>query len=289
MFNKLSLAVICTLVSSLSFAQPIPGLSTVSGHELGLTISNYFYKEQSLDVDIKGQNKGGVAYTGTLAFGGNWFAKADLRYVNGKVDYSGSGTTKGNPDWYYDARGLFGKDFIVSGHVIAPYAGYGYRYLFNDLRGTLTTGAEGYRRESNYWYIPIGINHKMHLTGHSKLETIIEYDHLLDGKQVSRLSDVPGYSDVKNNQNKGYGYRISSAYIENNWALGPYFYYWNINQSEIVVVNGVTQTFAVYEPKNNTKELGFKVSYKFLFMGGRWNRRGIYHWTHSALSAFQAR
>jgi hypothetical protein len=95
------------------------------------------------------------------------------------------------------------------------------------------------------------------------LETIIEYDHLLDGKQVSRLSDVPGYSDVKNKQNKGYGYRISSAYIENNWALGPYFYYWNINQSEIVIVNGVTQTFAVYEPKNNTKELGFKVSYKF--------------------------
>ncbi|MEQ1742910.1 MAG: hypothetical protein ABL869_10510 [Candidatus Nitrotoga sp.] len=265
--QKLSLALIFTSLSSLSFAQQIPGLNTVTGNELGLTISNYFYKEPSLDVDIKGQNKGGVAYTGTLAFGGNWFAKADLRYVNGRAEYSGSGTSKGHLDWYYDVRGLFGKDFIVSGHVIAPYAGYGYRYLLNDSRGTTTTGAEGYRRESNYWYIPIGINHKMHLTGHSKLETIIEYNYLLDGKQVSRLSDVPGYNDIKNKQNKGYGYRLSTAYVENNWTLGPYFYYWNINQSEIVdsfvVVNGVTQTFTAWEPKNTTKELGFKVSYKF--------------------------
>jgi hypothetical protein len=265
--QKISVAVIFTLLNSLSFAQQIPGLNTVTGNELGLTISNYFYKEPSIDVDIKGQNKGGVAYTGTLALGGSWFVKADLRYVNGKVDYSGSGTAKGNPDWYYDGRGLFGKDFTVSGQVIAPYAGYGYRYLFNDGRGITSTGAYGYRRESNYWYIPIGINHKMHLTSHSKLETTIEYNYLLDGKQISKLSDVPGYNDIKNKQNKGYGYRISSAYVENNWALGPYFYYWSINQSNtvdsFVVSGGVAYPFTAYEPKNNTKELGFKVSYKF--------------------------
>jgi hypothetical protein len=267
MFNKLSLAVILTLLSSLTFAQQIPGLNTVTGNELGLTISNYFYKEPSIGVDIKGQNKAGVAYTGTLAFGGNWFAKADLRYVNGKTNYSGSGTAIGDPDWYYDARGLFGKDFIVSGQVVAPYAGYGYRYLFNDGRGITSTGAGGYRRESNYWYIPIGINHKMHLSSHSKLDTTIEYNYLLDGKQVSHLSDVAGYSDVKNKQNKGYGYRVSSMYVENNWALGPYFYYWSIDQSNmvdsIVVSGGVENKITLYEPKNNTKELGFKVSYKF--------------------------
>jgi hypothetical protein len=38
-----------------------------------------------------------------------------------------------------------------------PYAGLGFRYLYNDLRGTSSTGAIGYRRESHYFYVPLGV------------------------------------------------------------------------------------------------------------------------------------
>ncbi len=126
------------------------------------------------------------------------FIRGELRYAIGLVDYNSyrTGSATGDPDWYIEARGLVGKDWAANDAVLAAYTGIGYRFLFNDGRGITSTGNWGYRRESSYFYLPIGITHRVALPDQARLVSTLEYDHLLAGKQISRLSDGGvGYSD----------------------------------------------------------------------------------------------
>ena len=171
----------------------------------------------------------------------------------------------GQPDWYLEARGLVGKDWAINDAVFSPYIGLGYRYLANDARGFTDTGAVGYRRESRYLYLPIGVTHRIALNDLARLVTELEYDHFLSGTQISRLSDAGlGYGDVTNNQSSGYGLKLSVMYEKSNWAIGPYMHYWNIGQSDIAVLyqNGSPVGIG-WEPKNNTVEFGVKARQQF--------------------------
>ena len=252
-----------SLLPAFSFAQH-SSLATQSGHEFGASLSSYRYSEPGL-IDIKSNSKAGGEYTGTYAFDSEWpnqykgwFLKTELRYLTGKADYSSISTgSKSNvPDWYYEARILAGKDYPLDGYALSPYIGFGYRYLFNDLRGRSTTNNPGYRRQSTYYSIPIGLTHKLNLSNQNQLHTTIEYDYLVRGLQNTTLSDTGlGLSDVSHRQNSGYGLRLSSMVRFDKWTVGPSLIYWNIKDSEIV--NGS------FEPKNNTTEIGFKANYLF--------------------------
>jgi hypothetical protein len=285
MKNLTKLSMIFSLFSVVAHAEPtisqpalnattssMSSLKTNPGNEFGVTLSNYTYEEQVDGRDfmkIKSK-KIGLNYTGTLLLRDASFLRADLNYATGKGDYSssGTGTVTVQSDWYYDVRGLIGKDFNVASFIVAPYIGLGYRYLFDDARGTTSTGATGYRRESHYVYIPMGFIHKMHLTDSARLETAIEYDRFIVGRQVSHLSDSTSgqqyYSeDAHNNQNGGYGFRISSMYKTDTWAFGPYLTYWDIDRSNIIEIRGSAGRYFVNEPENQTTEIGIKVSYQF--------------------------
>lgn len=215
--------------------------------------------------------KMGPELRATKAWQNTLFIRGDLRYAFGTVDYNsnGSGSAAGEPDWYIEARGLAGKDWAIGDAVLSPYTGFGYRYLFNDARGTTCAGGTcyfGYRRESNYFYLPVGIIHRMAFNDHARLESTLEYDQLLAGKQVSRLSDGgQGHSDATNYQSSGYGLKLSVMYQNHNWALGPFAHYWNISQSDIVpeIINGSPTGNGLLEPENNTVEFGFKASLRF--------------------------
>ena len=57
-------------------------------------------------------------------------------------------------------------------------------------------------------------------------------------------------------------------YKEDSWGVGPYFKYWNIQQSNTSTFgytkNGAPYVGAtLYEPSNNTKEYGVKAIYRF--------------------------
>jgi hypothetical protein len=155
---------------------------------------------------------------------------------------------------------------------LAAYTGFGYRFLFNDGRGITTTGNWGYRRASNYLYLPIGLIHRSALNDQARLVSTLEYDYLLFGKQISKLSDGgQGDSDLINTQRRGYGLKLSVMYEKDNWSVGPYLHYWNIDRSNWVpeYKNGLPKfdpngfQLGGVEPKNNTIESGFKVSQKF--------------------------
>jgi hypothetical protein len=243
-----------------------PALKTQTGNDIGLSLSSYQYQEPGL-MSLKGI-KMGLDMRTTKALQNDQFIRGELRYAFGTVDYNsnGTGSASGNLDWYIEARGLFGKDWAVKDAVFSAYMGFGYRYLFNDGRGITSTGYAGYRRQSNYFYLPVGIIHRRTLNDQARLVSTLEYDQLLAGKQITSESDVgAGYSDVTNNQSSGYGLRLSVMYERSKWSIGPYVHYWNIGQSDMVpeIQNGVPTGFVLLEPENNTVEFGLKASQQF--------------------------
>lgn len=264
--------------SSIALAQADQNkLKTQTGNEIGVTISSYDYSEPSLNVSMKATNLG-LDYTGTYAFGNDWFALGNFNYNNGPVKYSGTGTQSGIPQHYYDIKAAVGYDFAVQGIQLSPYIGLGYRYLSQQWDNTTTsTGALGYDRQSTYKYIPIGVINRFAVNNNkAKIETTFEYDYLLSGNQFSGLSSLNGthsgttYANVpdsNNSQKSGYGLNLTVTYKEDNWGVGPYFKYWNTQQSQtnsaVIQINGTSYIYSVYEPANTTKEYGVKAIYRF--------------------------
>lgn len=250
------------LVTTAARADPTT-LKTQTGKNIGLSLSSYQYQEPG--IMSSAGDKMGLDLSAAKVLQNYQIVRGDLRYAFGTVDYNGSGSATGELDWYVEARGLVGKDWVINDAVFSPYTGLGYRYLFNDARGFTSTGAAGYRRESNYFYLPIGIIHRRGLNGQARLESTLEYDHLLAGKQITSLSDTGlGYSDVTNNQNSGYGLKLSVLYEKDKWAIGPYGHYWNIGQSDTAILyqNGNPVSVGL-EPNNSTVEIGLKVIQQF--------------------------
>jgi len=254
----------CCLTALPALAQSAE-LATKTGNEIGVTVSSYKYTEPG-NMSIKAA-KFGFDYSGTYAIGSEWpnrsngwFVRGDLRFATGKGDYSSglSGTLNDRPDWYYEIRGLVGKDFYFGDYTLSPYAGLGHRYLFNDLRGVSSTGAQGYRRESNYSTLPVGVIHKMNLANQAQLLTAVEYSYLVRGRQNAKLSDSnPATQDVSLTQRSGYGLRLGTMVRFATWSVGPSLILWRINESDRV------NAALTSEPRNNTYEFGVKVVYNF--------------------------
>jgi len=254
------------VIPSMASGQAV-SLKTLPGAELGVNAAYYKYQEPDLAVTEEGYNAGvDLAYTAIP--GNNWFVRGDASFAYGHNDYTGSGTKDDNPYRYAEVRGTFGRDFEKDGYTLSPYAGIGFRYSRDDLRGLTSTGAGGYRRESQYLYIPLGMIHRIGLKASARLSTTLEFDYFLQGRQKSYLSDVsPSLPDLTNDQNKGYGFRGSVYYEKGNWSIGPWFHYWHIDQSELaaatVMVSGTAVTTFFVEPKNTTTEFGIRFGYRF--------------------------
>lgn len=258
-----------TSISTTVAAQGLP-LQTTTGAELGLQVSSYRYEEDrngNFFMSLDGK-KLGLSGSFTQTYGDNWYWGGDVRYASGNADYksAGTGSKSANPDHYVDARITFGRDFDVGSQVLSPYTGLGYRYLNSDLRGYSTTGAAGYRRTSNYIYLPLGVTHRLRMGREARLATSVEYDYLVQGMQRSYMTDLPtgGYtSDLNNQQRRGYGLRLNVAYETEMWSAGVFYHYWDIADSDIGVYTAPGLVYSGYEPHNITRELGVQVKVRF--------------------------
>lgn len=229
--------------------------------DAGLQFSDYEYEEP--DVMTTSGAKYGFTVSGTAMVAGNWFIKVDGRFAFGDVDYTsnGSGDKKDNDDRLIEVRGLIGGDLVSGRWVIVPYFGLGYRNLYNDLRGTTTTGAVGYRRDSNYLYLPLGIEPRYQMTPNSRLSMVFEYDPLIRGWQHSYLTDAGlGDPDITNRQKSGYGLRGEIMYHYRRFSAGPYFNYWDIDDSELSECDAFGLCYV--EPKNTTTEFGIQARFR---------------------------
>jgi len=239
---------------------------TQTSLEVGLQTSMYHYHEKDIGMKLQGPH-GGVVMQATGALGGQWFARADIRAAYGEPNYKGSGEMDEMPDYIGDFRATVGRDLLWRRFGIAPYAGLGFRALYNDMRGVTTTGAHGYRRYSNVFFAPVGFQPSMRFFNGDRLTLTAEYDQLIRGWQKSMLSDaVAGYPDITNRQLTGYGLRGDLMYKHGDWSYGPFVNYWNINQSKVSCDTGVgpiVYTGCGVEPHNHTIEYGVQFRYRF--------------------------
>lgn len=200
--------------------------------------------------------------------------KLDAKISWGRVNYASSqGTLSKLEDSMFEMRGLIGYDMPISSTLFTPYMGLGLRYLKNDLRGTIVqpdlTEVKGYRRSSRYFYLPIGIDTTTRIKNNVSLGLNFEYDFLINGKQKSHLEDIDsGFETLTNGQGSGFGLKSSLKLSKNceNFELyiEPFYRYWNIADSEIspVIYSDAIAGYGI-EPKNNSKEYGFKIGLDF--------------------------
>jgi len=218
--------------------------------------------------------KGAYTYRGWLPSSGEEVKKAtdgltlrcEARYAIGKVDYDGQ-TWGGDPitisdidDRTMELRPLIGFSRLGRDNESILYTGFGYRYLRDDL----SEFPGGYERESNYYYIPIGMNYTSVKRDVWNIGGTCEFDFLVSGLQKSHLSDWnESLPDIENKQKRGWGLR-GSLRIEKgtkaNFVIEPFMRLWAIDNSEIEVVEGLG---SVHEPENYTFEGGISIFMRF--------------------------
>ncbi len=233
--------------------------------EFGYEISHIKYEEPDI------MKEEGIMHgiKGSYTWNDLFFLKVEGRVSYGKVDYSSqeSGTMNNIDDYLVEMRLTTGYDIkILNEFSLIPYGGFGYRYLLDDSSGMVTSeGDYGYSRESNYLYIPVGINFTAEFSGKWSLGFTGEYDLFVAGRQVSYLSDVHhGYNDIVNKQKSGYGLRASmelkKRFNSISIGLSPFIRYWNIEESEHADLKWYgTKIGEAWEPKNNSTEYGLGI------------------------------
>lgn len=252
------LGLVAAAWTCIAVAQRDP-LATKGGWEAGLQGSAYEYEEPGFAL-LEGARLG-VMGAHTFLGQDRIHSRIEARYSYGELDYTGSGTMGGVPDHLLELRASAGRDYRAGGILWVPYLGLAYRYLHNDLRGFTSTGEVGYRRESHYFYVPVGVALRIALGVDWVMVPQVEYDAFVNGKQRSYLSDTGlALSDVTNRQAAGWGARAQLMFEKRRWSFGIWAQYWDIEDSDIQPVG---MGLAGLEPANKTRESGVELRYRF--------------------------
>lgn len=233
-------------------------------------LSTYRYREPDV-MTLSGSKI--VAQVGVDApLSGGYRLGAELRYADGDLDYRsverlGSVRAEGLRDYLVETRVLMSREMRFGGARVRPFAGLGYRYLYNDARAVRGETFVGERRTNRLIYLPVGLA----LPLGEQLALRAELDPVLYGMHKSRLSDMdPSWSDIDMRQRFGLGAKLQLAYTVGQLRLVPYIDLWRVGKSDAarVLQNGRRTTvggqpFLMAEPQNHTVEAGALVGYAF--------------------------
>ena len=238
--------------------------------EIGPEVYYFRYEEPDINVKFAGPMYG-LAASFTHHHSNHLMLTVEGRGAWGNVDYTGSGTIDGIPDWTAEGRIAAGYEISFNeSQLLTPFLGVGYRYLNDDSSGKISsTGAVGYDRESNYFYSPIGLEFDTKLNEGWKLGVSAEYDVFWKGEQKSHFEDAsPSFNTLSNDQSNGYGIRGGLKLEKKGERLdllfGPYVRWWSVGNSKSanVTFSGVIVGTG-YEPKNETLEVGGTIALRF--------------------------
>ena len=215
--------------------------------------------------------------------------RGEARFAIGEVDYEapGWGTINNVNDRTFEGRLLVGPDFPLENTLITLFTGVGYRYLHDDLRAdAVDSGA--YERESQYLYIPLGIETTsqlgggwsggvsaeldIFLWGNQRSHSTIRWGHSEDGETDEDGNDWPFdfivdyVEDFNDNyQPRGYGLRFSARLEKKgdkvDIIIEPFFRFWEINESDVLWSYDFSYSWR--EPTNSTTEAGVRVMLGF--------------------------
>lgn len=197
--------------------------------------------------------------------------RVEAELAGGRMDYDGhysdnSPASTRTDDWIFGARGLVGRDFTAGAVGLTPFAGLGYRYWNDQIRGV-----GGYEREITYWYVPLGLEAAaLSGGGQWRVGARAEYDLFLSGHVTSHLGDaVAGLDTVENDQDSGWGMRASvfaERAMGQDWSLAvePFFRYWDIAKSDEATLSaGGRVVGRAWEPANTTTEWGLRLGVRY--------------------------
>jgi len=190
--------------------------------------------------------------------------KVEGGFSAGEVDYDGSlldgtpYTVEGNDDLLANARVLWGPLWHTDTWANYFHYGLGYRYLQDDS----THDPAGYRRHSNYLYLPLGLKAYRPLSGDWYVELGGELDVLIVGLQISEVPESATESpNVENWQWPGLGARGSVEVRHKtdslDLALAPFIQYWWIDDSR------PSSSRMWYEPRNWSLQVGLNLLWRF--------------------------
>ncbi len=281
---------------------------------VGFETESYKYEEPHMDhtMSLKGRKIGAslewigkrfLESAGLMDEGDRTFATFEARFMTGDTQYNGylqsigpdpSGVqpyivtytpfqVNNVPDWYLEGRITLGQTYnFMDVGEIWPYIGFGYRRLVNNMEKEDPNA--GYKRTSQYYYIPIGFRLKRDFDSGFKISLISEFDLLIHGEQTSHLGDIiaqmyPGVetNNVYNYQRRGWGARFSlkvevPVSARTGLFVEPYFRMWKIQnsglgESDVIYMGGGVYMYwynmPFIEPFNVTKELGIKAGFYF--------------------------
>lgn len=247
-------------------------------HTFGIVPEVYRFVYEEPGISMKEQ---GMMYGGCLFYAyhkdpeqNSWMMRLEQRAGYGQVDYSQevSGSIDNIVDYMMETRALFGYDLHTEpGSVYTFYTGFGYRYLNDDSKGTVSTKHKlGYERESNYYYTPFGLEAVVDYNNGWAAGAELEFDWVWLGRQISHLGDASSvFGTVHNNQNKGIGLRGALKLMRKTQAydftFGPFIRYWSIDDSEHsqLLDLGDDDVLIGLEPRNRTTEFGGTASLQF--------------------------
>lgn len=230
------------------------------------------YQLSHMDYSEDGMNEKGYLngiYAGLTFHPGRTMIKLEGDYSSGDIDYDGQtwgGTplTSSGDNKIFNLRGLLGYDWISGNQAITPYLGIAVRYWKDDQ-----DSSSGYKRETWYYYSPIGVMYNYKSASAWSFALQAEYDIFWQGKNKSAFSDVnPGLNDIEVKQTQGYGVFLSASITYDFGIIGlnvePFFQYWDVKESDSAALYyyGQLMTYAA-EPDNDTKVWGVRVSADF--------------------------
>ena len=168
------------------------------------------------------------------------------------MDEGTSYTIHGNHDYLFGLRLLWGRDWEGGDWDNRFTVGFGYRGLNDDS----SQDPAGYDRQSNYFYVPVGLKTACELADHWQIGVGGEIDLLLFGVQVSGVYDNGAVTNV---QWPGFGARASAELRHRgrpmDVAIAPFVQYWWVDESNV--------SDGWYEPRNNSLQYGLGLIFRF--------------------------
>jgi hypothetical protein len=241
-----------------------PGFMELDGFMVGVSgrFSRYIPGPQSILDGKHGERRPGNP-------GDTLVLRIEGRLATGEADYEG-GLQDGTPLAVSGIDSNAHEIRLLGGYRVQPraehyttlFVGFGYRYKDDDS----SFHPAGYKRESTYRYLPAVLTHTRRLASGNELAFTAEYDLFLSGEHMSDLTPFEG-GRITNKQSSGHGLRASIAYAgaaaRFDWIVEPYIRYWDIDDSDPVVLLGQDAIGLLWEPANTTTELGVQARFVF--------------------------
>ena len=254
-----SISVACAAVVTL-VSPSLANFSGTSPHTVSVGVEGFYYKYHEPGLMEDNGALFGLNGEYSYSFQNNIFVGTEARIDLGSANYksNGTGRAKSVTHFIFEPRFLAGYDIHFEKITVSPYTGLGFRYKSDYSGGHIsTTGHIGYDRHSHYLYLPIGIKMRGDYTETWDWQSHAEVDILLTGRQHS---DSIYYSkELRHDQDKGWGlkaeYLLGHKFTNGKLSFGPFFNYWDIDDSEVVA--------GTLEPDNYTVELGLKAKWTF--------------------------